>query len=118
MFDEVGTNRVFAIDAIVVLSGDKHGAQTNRLAVFVIEGDLSLAIGTKIRNRAGLANISQALGHAVSNMDRKRHEHIGLIARVAEHHSLIARTLLIEDVFARGAGANFFRIVNALSDVG
>ena len=54
----------------------------------------------------------------MGDMNRKRHEHVGLVARVPEHHSLIARTLLVEDVFARGAGTNFFRIVNALSDVG
>jgi hypothetical protein len=37
-----------------VLGGDEHGAQADRLAVLVVEGDLGLAVGPQVRDGAAL----------------------------------------------------------------
>ena len=100
VLDQVGTDHRVAIDAVVVLGGDEHRGETNRLAVVVVEGDLGLAVGAEIRHGARLAHRGEALGHAVGEMDRKRHEDVGLVACVAEHHSLVAGTLLVEVVLS------------------
>ena len=51
------------------------------------------------------------------DVDRKRHERLGLGARVPEHHSLVAGTLLVELVVRGGARTHLFGIVDALRDV-
>ena len=67
----------------------------------------------------GLADLGQALGQAVRQVDRQRHEHVGLVAGVAEHHPLVAGALLVElVVLAGGAGADLLGVVDALGDVG
>ena len=118
VLDEVGADDLVAVDAVVVLGRDEHGAQAHRLAVLVVEGDLGLAVGPQVRDRAGPADLGQALGHAVRQVDRQRHELVGLVARVAEHHPLVAGALLVEQVLAAGARAHLFGVVDALGDVG
>ena len=49
--------------------------------------------------------------------DRQRHQLGGLVARVAEHHSLIASTLQVEVVTA-GARTHLLALVDTLRDVG
>ena len=71
-------------------------SSAHRLAVLVLEGDLGLAVGAQVGHRAGLAHLGQALGQAVRQVDRQRHEHVGLVAGVAEHHPLVAGALLVE----------------------
>ena len=88
------------------------------LAVDVVEGDLGLAVGAQVGDGAGLAHLGQALGQAVGDVDRQRHEHVGLVAGVAEHHPLVAGALLVELVLAGGAGADLLGVVDALGDVG
>ena len=67
----------------------------------------------------GLADLGEALGQAVGEVDRQRHEHVGLVAGVAEHHPLVAGALLVElVVLAGGARADLFGVVDALGDVG
>ena len=50
--------------------------------------------------------------------DRHRHEVVGLVAGVAEHHALVAGALGVEDVLAAGAGPHLEGGVDALGDVG
>ena len=52
----------------------------------------------------------------VREPDRHRHEVVGVVARVAEHHALVARADLVVDV--AGAGALLVRLVDAHRDVG
>jgi len=53
----------------------------------------------------------------VGDVDGQRHQHVGLVRRVAEHHALIAGTLLVELVLGGGAGAQLLGVVDALGDV-
>ncbi len=78
-----------------------------------------LPSGRRYGNRPGLADLGEALGHAVGQVDRQRHEHVGLVAGVAEHHPLVAGALLVELVVLAGtAGAHLLGVVDALGDVG
>ena len=88
------------------------------LAVLVVEGDLGLPVGAQVRQDAGLADLGQPVGQAVRQPDRQRHEVVGLVAGVAEHHPLVAGALAVEDVLARRAGALLEGGVDALGDVG
>jgi len=49
--------------------------------------------------------------------DRKRHEVWRVVTCVSEHHSLVACTLAVEDVFTTHTTALFFTLVDALSNV-
>ena len=119
VLDEIGTDHAVPIDAVVVLGRDQHGRKTDRNVVLVFKRDLGLAIGAQVRNGARLAHLREAFRHAVRDVDRHRHQDVGLVARVPKHHALVASTLLIEIVFFAGAaGANLFGVIHTLSDVG
>ncbi len=106
VLDQIGADHGVAADAVVVLSRDEDGAKPDRTASLVVEGDLGLGVGPQVRDGAGLADLGVAFRHAVGQVDRQRHEHIGLAAGVAEHHSLVAGTLGLELVPGTvGAGA-------------
>ena len=108
-----------AVDAGCVLGGDEHGAQAHRLAVLVVEGDLGLAVGAQVRDDAGPAHLGQPLGQAVRQPDRQRHEVVGLVAGVAEHHPLVAGALGVEHVLAATCPVRTSSdCVDALGDVG
>ena len=76
-----------------VLRRDEHGPQLHRLAVLVVERDLGLPVRTEVREDACLAHLGEAMGEPVGEPDRQRHEVVGLVARVAEHHPLVAGAL-------------------------
>ena len=85
-------------------------------AVAVVrDGDLGLAVGAQVGQLAGLAHRGEALGEAVREEDRQRHQLGGVVAGVAEHQALVAGALLVERVDA--AGAALERRVDALGDV-
>jgi hypothetical protein len=55
----------------------------------------------------------------MSEVDRQRHEHVGLVTGVAEHHPLITSALLVELVLlANCSGTYLFRRGDTLRDVG
>ncbi len=118
MLDQVRADHRVAVDAVVVLGGDQNGLEADRLAVDVVEGDLGLGVGPQVRDGAGPANLGMALGHAMSQMDRQRHQDVGLVAGVAEHHALVACALLVVGVAAGRTAANLFGLVDALGDIG
>jgi hypothetical protein len=64
-----------------------------------------------------LADFRESHGQLVGQRDRGRHEFRILIAGIPEHHSLVAGTLGVDDVFAAAAGADFFTEVDALGNV-
>ena len=100
---EVGLEQRLEIEPGLVLRGDQHGAQLGRAPVLVVERDLRLAVGAQVRQHAGLAHLGQALRQTVRQPDRQRHQVVGLVARVAEHHPLVAGALGVEDVLAARA---------------
>ncbi len=93
-------------DVGVVLGRQNHSIDTHNLAVLVAAGDLALGVRTQPRQQAALAGFGLALNQAVGEGDRRRHQHVGFVAGVAEHQSLVACALV-------------FRLlaVNALGDV-
>ena len=117
VLDEVGPDHRVAVDTRSVLRGDEHGAQAHGLAVLVVERDLGLAVRAQVGHDVGLAHLGEALGHAVGEPDRQRHEVGRVLAGVAEHHPLVAGALAVDDVLARLAAAHLFRRVDPLGDV-
>ena len=101
-----------------VLGGDEDGLEADGAAVLVVEGDLGLAVGAQVRQHAGLAHLGQALRQPVGQPDRHRHQVVGLVAGVAEHHALVAGALSVEDVLSARAGPYLEGGVDALGDVG
>ena len=118
MLDQVGADHRVAIDAVVVLRGDEHGLEFDGSVPFVLKGDLGLGVGAQVRDRAGLADLRVLLGHAVREVDRQRHEDVGLIAGVAEHHALIARALRVEFVLLGLTRSDLLRGGDTLRNIG
>ena len=79
----------------------------DRPAVLVGDGKLALRIGAQERHRARLAQLREVAQQCVRVDERRRHEALRLVRRVAEHHALVARALLLG-----------LRAVDALRDVG
>ena len=65
------------------------------LAVLVDDAHLGLAVGAQVVEHALLAHLGQPAGEAVREPDRHRHEVVGLVAGVAEHHPLVAGADLV-----------------------
>ena len=90
-----------------MLGGQHHRLEAHRLIVLVAQGHLALGIGPQPRELAVLAHLRLALHQPVRERDGRRHQHVGLVGRVAEHQTLIARALLA-----------LVLAVDALGDVG
>ena len=118
VLDEIGLNGGLGIYTRLMLRGDEHGPEGDRLVALVIEGDLGLPVRAQVREYPGLTNLGQASGKAVSQPDRQRHEVFGLVAGVPEHHALIAGALAVELVFPGCTGTGLERGVYALGNVG
>ena len=74
-----------------MLGGDHHGVHADGLAAFIVlHGDLGFAVGAQIVHQTLLAHVGQALGHLVGQRNGQRHQLRGLVAGVAEHHTLVA----------------------------
>ena len=108
LLDEVGTNDRVAIGFCGVLSGNEHCFQPNRLAVFVVESDLGFTVWTQVWNCPRLTHFGEALCHAMCEPNRKWHEVVGFVTCITKHHSLVASTLTIQNVFTAFALAHFF----------
>ncbi len=105
------------LGALTVLGGDQHLLDLDRLAVAVADRDLGLAVRAQIVQRAVLADLGQALGQPVRERDRERHQLLGLVGRVAEHHPLVARAGDVEFIVVGLVRAMLERLVDALGDV-
>ena len=103
------------LDLGIVLGADEDGMDAGRPAIgVVLDGDLALSVGTQERQGSVLSHLRQPARDSVSENDRHRHELVGLVAGVAEHHSLVAGPeLVVLDSLARLEG-----VVDALRDVG
>jgi hypothetical protein len=90
-----------------MLSRQDDGFQAHRLVVLVAQRHLALRVGAQPWQLAVLAYLRLALHQAMRQRDGGRHEHVGLVRRIAEHQPLIARALLA-----------LILAVHALGDVG
>ncbi len=104
-------------DALGVLRRDQQLFDLDRLTVGVAHADLRLAVGAQIAERAVLADRRQALGEAVRERDRQRHQRLGLVRRVAEHHSLVAGAGDVQLIVVARVVARLVCLVDALCDV-
>ena len=106
------------VDVLGVLGGEHDGVDADRaVVVVVLDGDLGLAVGTQVGQRAVLADLGEPLGEPVGDHDRQRHQLGGVVAGVAEHQALVAGALLVELVDG-AADAVLVAVVDALGDVG
>ena len=109
-------SRVSRLDVLGVLRGEHDGVDAHRAVVgVVLDGDLGLAVGAQVGQRAVLADRGEPLGEALGDHDRQRHQHVGVVAGVAEHQALVAGALLVHRVDR--AGARLVAGVDALGDV-
>ncbi len=75
-----------------VLAGDHHCINAHRLVVRVVfDCDLGFAIGPEVRKGAVLADFGEALAELVRQENWRRHVVRVFVARITEHHALIAR---------------------------
>ena len=93
-----------------MLVRDHDLAHADRLAVFVLHGDLALGVRAQHLLRAGMAGFRDQPQDLVGVEDRRRHQIRRLVGGVAEHDALVARAL-----FLVGAG---LQRIDALRDVG
>jgi len=90
VLQNVGAKLIVA-DGLGVLGGNDNGIDALYLAGRgIFHGDLRFAIGTEVRAGAILADFGKLEAELVGQRNRQRHQFGGLIAGVAEHHSLIA----------------------------
>ena len=76
------------IDLRIMLRGHQHRVKTNgSIMLIIFNGHLGFAIGTQMRHFAILTNLSKTVSQAMSQINRQWHQHIGLVARIAEHHA-------------------------------
>ncbi|VWM24835.1 Uncharacterised protein [Collinsella intestinalis] len=117
MLAHVCLDDVHVLDLGRMLRGDDDGLDGDGLAALVAHGDLGLAVGAQVRQRAIVAHRGEALGQTAGQVMRHGHERGRLVGRVAEHHALVARADEVERV-GGAAGLGIKGLVHALRDVG
>ena len=118
--DDVGTHGVRdggLRQGLVVLGRHDDGVDTDRTAALVGESHLSLTVGAQPLDDALFAHVGEALGQAVRQPDRSRHEVRGVRGSVAKHDALVARTEAVARIAAVGA-THLERLVNAARNIG
>ena len=103
-------------DARAVLRRDEHGVEPHRHAVLVLDRHLRLAVGAEEVDDALLAHLGEPLGQRCASQIGIGMSVVGLVARVAEHHALVAGADLVVGV--AGAGPLLERLVDTHRDVG
>ncbi len=77
-----------------VLGRQHDGLEAHRLVILVAQGDLALGVRAQPVELALLADIGLLLHEAVRQRDRRRHQHVRLVRRIAEHQALVTGALL------------------------
>ena len=108
------------LGAVAVLGRDQDLLDLDGAAVDIAHGHLRLPVRTEIGQDLGTAHVREPLGQLVRERDRQRHQLLGLVRRVPEHHPLIAGAGEVELVAVRrvSVGARLVRLIHALGDVG
>ena len=104
-----------------MLGRDEHALDLDRPLVAVLvdlvaHRHLRLAVGPQVRQHVGLAHLGEPVRDAVRELDRQRHQLLGLVRGVAEHHPLVAGADPVDRVEV--AVLHLERLVDALRDVG
>lgn len=119
---DVGCQQRVEVDVGGVLRGDDDCVEAGGLVTVVLDGDLGLPVRAQVRDGAVLADLGEAAREPVRQVDRERHELGRLVAGVAEHQPLVARTLPVQLVpfftFGGTSDPMLVRRVDTLRDVG
>ena len=99
-----------------VLGREHHGIDRTRHDPVVAHCHLGLSVGAEVIDHAGLANLGESLRQSMGDPDWHGHVLRRLGGRIAEHDSLVARTLPVEVVDTRLLTA-FKSVINPLSDI-
>ncbi len=113
---DVGSEQRLQVDVGGVLRGDDDRVEADGLVAVVLDGDLRLAVGAQVGDGAVLTDLGQALGQAVRQEDRQRHEGRRLVGGVAEHQALVAGALPVQLVVV-ALHPGLVRRVDTLRDV-
>ena len=101
--------------SLVVLGRNYDSINALSDAVIILDGNLSFAVGSEIFESAVLSDLGKLFGKLMSKRNRKRHKLGRLVARIAEHHTLVSRADLVVVVVL--AVALLEALVNAHSDI-
>ena len=101
-----------------MLGRDQYGVDGDRSAVLVGDGDLSLTVGTQVRDQTAATHLRKSHGETVGQPNGHRHEVVVVVAGVAEHHSLVAGAQCIELIFSARTRTVLVADVDASGDVG
>ena len=84
---------LLAVPLRAMLRREHNRVDLGCVEAVVFDGDLALRVRTDAGDDPLAADLSLALDEAVRQVDRQRHETVGLLAGEAEHHALIAGAL-------------------------
>ena len=91
-----------------MLSGNYNGVHTDGLVVLILHCNLRFSVGENIRYLAIFSALGKPFCQLVRQRYGQRHKFGGLVAGIAEHHSLIT-SACIQLVFL----SSFQSVVNA-----
>ena len=120
VLDQIRLEQRVAVEAVAMLGGDEHALDLDRplaavLVELVADRHLRLPVGAQVREDVGLPHLREPLREPVREHDRQRHQLVGLVRGVAEHHSLVACSLPVQRVVV--AVLALVRVVHTLGDV-
>ena len=97
IFLDAGQHAVVVVVKLVVLCAHHDGVDAlGHVVVAVFHGDLTLGVGAQIGHLlAFLAYVGESGHDEVGQVERNGHVVFGLVASVAEHHALVAGTLVV-----------------------
>ena len=97
-----------------MLRRNNDSVHTDRFPVLIVfDRHLGLSVRAEIIERAVLPYFCEAAGELVRKIDRHRHIFGRFVARITEHHALVARAVFrVVLIFAR-----FERFVDAHCDI-
>lgn len=99
----------FVADVGAVLRRDYDGGDFFGFTVFVADGDLGLSVRSEEGKGSVFTDSGELFGEAVGEVDGHRHEDVGFVASVAEHHALVTSALFFMEARA---------FVDTLGDIG
>src|SRR5215471_13328767 len=122
LLDQVRLDPRQRVDPVRVLRRDEDPLDLDRALVtlvvdLVAHADLRLAVGPQVVEMLGLAHLGEALRDPVSERDRERHQLLGLAARIAEHHPLVARADPVQRITRVARDLRLASVVHTLGDV-
>ncbi len=102
----------------VMLGRDDDRLEARRPALLVVlDGDLGLAVRTKVGQCAVLADLRELQCQLLGQRDRVRHVLRGLVRGVAEHHALVARADGFELLVGHFIFLRFEGLIDAHRDI-